>query len=229
MRLGDRAALLKAAVGNGVTSRSELLAGAVARRQRAKMVFAFDATASRSGAWNAARRVTDALFQALPGELDVALAVHGGSRVHTFTDFLSDPAALRDRANGISCEAGGTQLVEIMERAGVIADLKVLLYIGDSFEESVEAGRKAADRLKAHGIRMIVLHDLPKENRDAAATFADLTGRTGGCVLPFDAHAPAQLREMLQAIAVLAVGGVKLLQEKRKSLPAASLLLQHVK
>ena len=53
---------------------------------RPRLVFAFDATASREPAWETARQVTDALVRALPGELDVALAVHGGSRLLTFTD-----------------------------------------------------------------------------------------------------------------------------------------------
>jgi len=69
---------------------------ATAAQARARLVFAVDGTASRSAAWDTARKVTDTLFQALPGQLDVALAVHGGSRVHTFTDFVSDPNVLRD-------------------------------------------------------------------------------------------------------------------------------------
>ena len=71
---------------------------------RPRLVFAVDATASREPAWKAARQVTDALVKALPGELDVALAVHGGSRVHTFTAFTSDAATLRDRAAGVASE-----------------------------------------------------------------------------------------------------------------------------
>src|SRR5271157_954362 len=51
---------------------------------RPRMVFGFDATASREPAWDTARQVTDALVKALPGALDVALAVHGGGRMHTF-------------------------------------------------------------------------------------------------------------------------------------------------
>ncbi len=46
---------------------------------RPRLVFAVDATASREPAWAAARQVTDVLVKALPGELDVAVAVHGGS------------------------------------------------------------------------------------------------------------------------------------------------------
>ena len=68
---------------------------------RPRLIFGFDATASREPAWATARTVTDALVKALPGELDVALAVHGGSMLHTFTEFTADPNRLRDRAAGI--------------------------------------------------------------------------------------------------------------------------------
>ena len=34
---------------------------------------------------------------------DVALAVHGGSRVHTFTAFTCDANTLRDQAAGVAC------------------------------------------------------------------------------------------------------------------------------
>src|SRR6516225_11905642 len=65
------------------------------REERARLVFAVDATASRSAAWEAAKQLTDILFEAIPGKLDVALVVHGGGRVHTFTAFTDDagPAA----------------------------------------------------------------------------------------------------------------------------------------
>ena len=66
------------------------------------LVFAVDSTASREPAWAAARQVTDALVKALPGVLDVALAVHGDSRVHTFTAFTSDAKTLRNRAAGVA-------------------------------------------------------------------------------------------------------------------------------
>ena len=66
------------------------------REERARLVFAVDATASRSAAWEAAKQLTDILFEAIPGKLDVALAVHGGGRVHTFTAFTDDAGRLRD-------------------------------------------------------------------------------------------------------------------------------------
>jgi len=76
---------------------------------------------------------------------------------------------------------------------------------------------------------LIVLHDTadPSARRDAEV-FWDLAKRTGGCVLPFDANAPGRLRDLLSAVAVYAVGGEKLLRERRHALPGAVALLEHL-
>jgi hypothetical protein len=196
---------------------------------RPRLIFGFDATASREPAWTTARTVTDALVKALPGELDVALAVHGGSMLHTFTEFTADPNTLRDRAAGIRCIAGMTRLLPILSRAMSNPGVRVVIYIGDVFEESPERGRKLADAMGLKGVKLIVLHDTTDWNakRDAEV-FLDLARRTGGCVLPFDANAPARLRELLAAVAVYAVGGELLLKEKQDELAAAPLLLEHL-
>jgi hypothetical protein len=196
---------------------------------RPRLVFAVDATASREPAWKAARQVTDALVKALPGELDVALAVHGGSRVHTFTAFTSDAATLRDRAAGVACEAGLTRLLPILNASLKQQAVKVIVYIGDVFEENLPHGRQLADSLGARGTKLIVLHDTadPSARRDAEI-FWDLAKRTGGCVLPFDANAPGRLRDLLAAVAVYAVGGEQLLRERRDALPGAVALLENL-
>jgi hypothetical protein len=188
-----------------------------------------DATASREPAWAAARQVTDALVKALPGELEVALAVHGGSRVHTFTAFTNDAATLRDRAAGVSCEAGLTRLLPILSASLKQPSVRVIVYIGDVFEESLSRGRQHPDSLGVRGTKLIVLHDTADASaRRDAEVFWDLAKRTGGCVLPFDANAPGRLRELLSAVAVYAVGGEKLLRERRHALPGAVALLEHL-
>lgn len=196
---------------------------------RPRLVFAVDATASREPAWAAARQVTDALVKALPGELEVALAVHGGSRVHTFTAFTNDPATLRDRAAGVTCHAGLTRLLPILATSLKQPSVRVVVYIGDVFEESLPHGRQLADSLGLRGTKLIVLHDTadPAARRDAEV-FWDLAKRTGGCVLPFDASASGRLRDILSAVAVYAVGGEKLLRERRHTLPGAVALLEHL-
>jgi hypothetical protein len=197
---------------------------------RPRLIFGFDATASREPAWATARTVTDSLVRALPGELDVALAVHGGSRLHTFTEFTANPNTLRDRAAGIRCMAGYTQLLPILSRSMSNPGVRVVTYIGDVFEESRRRGRALADAMGLKGIKLIVLHDVSDWNaRRDAEVFLDLARRTGGCVLPFDASAPGRLRELLAAVAVYAVGGKELLEAKSAEMPGAVMLLEHLR
>jgi len=196
---------------------------------RPRLVFGFDATASREPAWETARTVTDALVRALPGALDVALAVHGGSRLHTFTAFTSDARTLRDHAAGITCQAGRTRLLAILSAAVARPGVRVVTYIGDVYEESPAQGQKLADAMGARGIKLIVLHDSSHWSaRRDYETFLDLARRTGGCVLPFDASAPARLRDLLAAVAVFAVGGAELVHQQRDRLPGAVMLLKHL-
>ena len=108
--------------------------------------------------------------------------------------------------------------------------MRVVIYIGDVFEESLARGRKLADAMGLQGTKLIVLHDTADRTaRRDAEVFLDLARRTGGCVLPFDASAPARLRDLLAAVAVYAVGGKDLLEEKRGEMPGAVMLLEHLR
>ena len=225
-----RASKAVAPAGKRTSADPALIAAALAPKERPRLVFAIDATASREPAWQAARSTTDALFDALPGQLDVALAVHGGSELHTFTGFTSQPSELRDTAAGIACRAGDTQLMEVLARSRDAGGVKVVVYIGDVFEEDAGEAAAVADTLRLRGCRVVILHD----RRQAPAydpsveVFQDIARRTGGAVLPFDVRSKDKLRDILEAVAMLAVGGVKLLQQRRKALPGAALLLQHL-
>jgi hypothetical protein len=195
---------------------------------RPRLVFAVDATASREPAWDAAVQLTDVLLRTLPGELDIALAAHGGNEVHTFTDFTSDPHALRDPAAGVRCRAGETRLLEILRRVLELDGVGVVVYIGDMFEESPREARRLADALLLRGTRVIVLHDTSSGDMSAKPVFEMLAQRTGGAVLPFDISALEKVAELLQAVAVLAVDGMEGLQANRETMPATTLLLEHI-
>lgn len=210
------------------TRNSNLIAAAIAPQQRPRLVFAFDATASREPAWDTARQATDSLFTALPGQLDVALAVHGGSQVHTFTKFSSDSKAFRDKAASVRCQAGTTALVPIMEKIREHAGVKVLLYIGDCFEESRTSAYEAADALRLRGVKAIMFFDSCSGDTEARAVFEEIARRTGGVCLDFQEAASDDLRNILEAVAVLAYGGVKLLESKKGQLPGAKRLLPYI-
>jgi hypothetical protein len=129
----------------------------------------------------------------------------------------------------VACEAGMTRLLPILSTSLRQPGVRVVVYIGDVFEESLNHGRRLADEMGAQGTKLIVLHDTadPGARRDAEV-FWDLAKRTGGCVLPFNAAASSRLRDLLSAVAVYAVGGEKLLRERRHELPGAVALLEHL-
>ncbi|MGE0280204.1 MAG: hypothetical protein AB7P20_06270 [Rhizobiaceae bacterium] len=195
----------------------------------AKLVFGIDATASRAHALAASTALTQEVLSALPGRLQVALAVHGGGELHTFTRFETDAAKLRARIAAMRCRAGVTCLLDILERT-LKTEAQTIVYIGDVFEESERQALKLAAALARRNTRLIILHDtgLPGDPPQTGI-FAEMAALTGGCVLPFDASALPTLRELLSAVAVLAVGGTELLAAKQEAMPAARLLLQHLK
>jgi hypothetical protein len=195
---------------------------------RAKLVFSLDATASRDAALAASRDLTDALLTTVPGQIDVALAVHGGGKMHTFTRFERDANKLRDHVGALSCKAGYTHLLDILARVLETDGVGTVVYIGDVFEESEKQARKLAAALAARNIRLVFLLDDPFASSETSI-FAEMASLTGGCVLPFDASALPRLRDLLSAIAVLAVGGTEMLAAKQETMPAARLLLQHLK
>lgn len=196
-----------------------------AATDRPRLVVGFDATISRQAAWDAfSKPLHDKVLRALPGELLVALAVHGGNRVHTFTPFVADAGELRDRAAGVTCRAGQTRLIEILERVARMREgVGVVLYIGDAFEEDERDARRIADVLARRQTRVIILHDGPPP-----AAFGEIVDRTAGALLPFDTSALDALGALLEAVAVLAVGDVELLETKQATMPAATLLLEHL-
>jgi hypothetical protein len=199
----------------------------------ARLVFAVDATGSRETAWETAKKLTDTLIGALPGQLEISLAVHGDGRVHTFTDFGLSARKLRKVAAGVRCETGGARLLEILARVLECERVRVVVYIGDSFEEDEAEGMRLAEQLGARGIRLIILHDAADRDytnygRAAAEIFGEMARRTGGAVLPFDRSAVRRLRELLAAVVVLAVGGPSMLAARQSRMPAARTLLLHI-
>lgn len=201
------------------------------KAKRPRLVFAFDATASREPSWEAAKLVTDSLFSAVPGELDVALAVHGGGYVHTFTDFSSDASKFRDQAASIRCQAGHTALVPLMERILAHSGVKVFLYAGDCFEEATGGAYELADSFKARGIRAVMLHDSATGGEQARRVFEEIARRTNGVCVDFHSSGVGpvtEMRDIFEAVAVLASGGIKLLEQRKTELPASGRLLPHL-
>ena len=107
-------------------------------------------------------------------------------------------------------------------------DVRVVVYVGDVFEELHAKARRLAKALARKNTRVIVLHDGGSPEDADGQVFQKIASITGGAVLPFDASALDDLGELLQAIAVLAVGGTELVEEKQETMPAAPRLLERL-
>lgn len=214
---------IRAATAKPLATPAGRAVGAPAER-RPRLVFGVDATASREPTWTSAKQITDRMFDAIPGALDVALAVHGGSQLHTFTEFSADPQAFRAQAARVRCEAGQTQICELLHRAIEAGGVRVVSYIGDAFEEMPEEAFALADRCKLRGIKVVILADQAGEH--ALQVFREIAERTGGAVLDFRSGELDLMGEVLEGVAALALGGRKLLASSAK--PGAKLLLQHL-
>ena len=217
----------KAAAGTPQVQRASLAGLAAAGTGRPRMVFGIDATASREHAWDTARTVTDSLFSAAPGGIEVALAAHGGNRLSLFTGFHTDVAPLRRAAAAITCEKGMTRLLDMAEATLQHPGVRALVYVGDCFEEDPLRAMVLADRMRLRGIRLVVLHDLSSAAREDAHFFAVMAARTGGLVLPFDAASLDALRDVLASLAAYVAGGTALLRARSTASPASKLLLAH--
>jgi hypothetical protein len=216
------------------TPKQEMLKKAIAHTERPRLLFAMDATASREACWNVAKEITGAMFEAVPGELDVALAYHSGGRLQEMTPFSSEARAFLDKVQAVRCSAGRTALNEILDQATQTPRLKALIYIGDCFEENSQEAIEIAQQLKLKGVRCFISHDSSSQaqgydTKAALTVFEQITRITGGAILPFDETSPDLVKELLSAIALYAAQGIKALQKQTKLLPAARLLLEQMK
>jgi hypothetical protein len=218
----------KTALAVGQSDKSQYLAAATQAR-RPRLVFGIDATASRQVAWDAARGITDTLFTTLPGEIDIALAVHSGGAVSKFTPFSADVDGFRADAARVRCCAGNTQLVPMMQKTLDATGVKVFLYIGDNFEEYDHEAYELASAFKARGVRAIMLHDATSGTDVDRKVFEEIARRSGGVCLDFYGHDMKSMQDIFEAVAVLAAGGPALLEQRRKELPGAAKLLPQLK
>ena len=209
---------------------TETLQRAVSREKaKGKLLFSLDATASRSGAWEVSKQITNIIFDTIPGQLEVALAYHGGSQVKKFTDFTKSFKRFQDQLMMIECEAGMTQLNEILLSSSKINGLGAICYIGDCYEENLESAKKIALSLKLNGTKLFIFQDKTEfEEEKATLAFNTLVDICGGAVLDFNQNAVKEIEELLTAVTLFSAGGKRLLQEQKK-LPGASKLLEKLK
>lgn len=220
------AALLEAPVAQGNQHRPLVQAG------HHRLVFALDATASREPTWAVAQDLTVQMFDALPEGLEIALAYHSGGNMHPWSEFTRTLGRLRKEILKVKCVAGETALNSILHECVETPSARALIYIGDCFEEDEDEAIHLAHKLHLKGVRCFFFQDRltwHSQIHEVSRIFGAIAAITEGALFDFDQRSPQRAGEEMQAIAILAAGGVALLEHRSKALPGAKRVLKKLK
>ena len=175
-----------------------------------RLIFAIDATASRQPSWDRACQLQAEMFLAVRdlGGLAVSLAYYRGFQEFAATPFLTSATELARRMTGVTCLGGQTQIERTLRHA--LAETQrervgALVFIGDAFEEDVDAACHVAGELGLRGTPVFCFQE--GGNPVAANALKQIAKLSGGAWAPFDAASATALRDLLRAVAVFAAGG----------------------
>ncbi len=197
---------------------------------RGRLIFAMDATASREPTWDIACHIQGQMFQetAVLGGLDIQLCYYRGFGEFEASPWLSNSPELLKRMTSVFCLGGHTQIEKVMRHAIVETKQKkvnALVFVGDCMEEDVDQLCYLAGELGLLGVPVFLFH----EGGDPIAerAFKQIARLTRGAYCHFDANSAQQLRDLLSAVAVYAVGGRPALENFSKRRGGVTLQLTH--
>lgn len=182
-----------------------------------RLIFAFDATASRAPLWDMARGLTGDMVRATAAiaRLEMQLVFFSGGletpKRCSASDWISDPAQFTRIMAKVKCEAGYTQIHRalgcaktetIREKVGAV------ILIGDACEPVEDPFPSVSRAARELGeLKTPVFAFLEGRNPEAEAAFRKIAELSGGAFGRFDAGAAKQLGELLKAAALFAIGG----------------------
>lgn len=174
-----------------------------------KLIFAMDATASRSASWAMAMELQSEML-AMAGTEGLAVAIgyfnnsHCGVTPYYFPNATLATTYMRT-IQMLSCYTKIAPLLQAFEsHARNPNGARVAIFVGDAFEDDVKAALAEAAKLKGYGFRVFML--LEGSNSSAEHSFRAISEATGGVFARFDAGAKPQLRELMQSIAAYTAG-----------------------
>ncbi len=186
---------------------------------QARLIFAMDATASRAPTWDKASRIQAEMFleTAKIGKLNIQLCYYGGFYEFHATPWFDHAEPLIREMTKVMCQSGNTQIERVLRHAidETRRDkVRALVLVGDCVEEDPLKLEHFAGQLALLGVPVFLF----QEGHDpvAEATFRAIARITSGAYSRFDSQSAPQLRELLLAVAMYAVGGKSALQDFSK-------------
>lgn len=177
---------------------------------RGRLIFALDATASRQPTWDRACQLQGDMFAAVAalGGLALQLVWYRGYGEFQVEPWLTDSAQLQQRMTGVQCRGGLTQIGRVLQHTLQETRrhrINALALVGDCLEESIDPLCHVAGELGVLGVPVFAFQE--GGDPEAARGFREIARLTHGAYCAFDAGSAQQLRELLKAVAVYAVGG----------------------
>lgn len=197
-----------------------------------RLVFAMDATMSRQPTWDRALGIQAQMFSETKkaGGLQVQLVYFRGFNECKASKWVANPDALARLMTAVDCRGGNTQLARVLahakaetKRTGVNA----VVFVGDAFEENIDAVCQAAGEVGMLGVRMFMFQE--GSDPSAERAFKEISKLTRGAYFKLDSTSPGVLAELLGAVAAYAAGGRMALESRAKSSNASQVLLKQLK
>jgi len=199
---------------------------------RARLIFAYDCTASREPTWDMASSLQTTMFEeaAKIGGLEVQLVWYRGGNECSNTSWTADTVELAKQMRRIRCESGATQILRVLKHIreeNARKKVDAALLVSDACEEPPQGLYDTAAGLgvpvfwfqEGHGLALYVdqrgeiVHEHPPQKVEQV--FRELARLTNGAYAQFDSGAAAKLGELLQAVAAFAAGGMNALADLR--------------
>jgi hypothetical protein len=192
---------------------------------KARIAFIIDATASRQPTWDQASQLQVGMFEtaAAVGGLELQLIYFRGFYECAASPWFKNGRALAERMAQITCHHGHTKIeraLRLAQQEHAKERINAIILIGDSCEE---IPADIYDATFAAPIFAFQEGDHP----EATEVFASLAKLTGGVHCQFNSGSADKLRDLLQAVATFAVGGLAALEKQGTG--AAKLLLTQIK
>ena len=188
----------------------EAVAATPAPGRGGRLIFAMDATASREPTWDRACGIQGEMFEeaAAVGDLWLQLCYYRGYRECRASRWYNKSTDVVRAMSAVRCAGGLTQIRRVLDHALDETDrepVNALVFVGDCVEENVDELCDRAARLGIKRVPAFLFH----EGYDpvAARCFHEMARLSGGACCRFDSNSAGELRALLSAVAVYAVGG----------------------
>lgn len=188
-------------------------------KERGRLIFAMDATASREPTWDRACHIQSQMFRETTalGGLEIQLCYYRGFQEFSVSPWLTNATELLRQMAAVVCLGGFTQIEKVLRHAWEETrkqKVNSLVFVGDCMEEDLDRLCQLAGELGILGVPVFLFQE--GYDRVAEHAFRQIASLTQGAYCRFDANSPQELHDLLSAVAVYAAGGRRALEDFSK-------------